>query len=403
MRRWREYTWVPWVVAAALVLLVLSTVITLYLNYRTESRIDDLLNGRINLNRAQIDAQGHTLADLERQVNSQAQAIALLQARSGGPQGLVGPQGPPGPAGPRGATGPTGARGNGGANGQNGQNGVGSCLVGSCAPSPGSVGLGTASTFAVLGGSTVTSAGATLISGDLGVSPGTAVTGTPVVINGSIHHNDALAQQAKIGLALAYDDAHRRAAVGRSVMEIGGQTFAPGVYSSPSSIGLTGVATLDGGGDGNAVFVFQAGSTLISGANSAVRLANGTRSANVFWQVGSSATLGAGTIFAGSLLANTSVTVGAAVSVDGRMLARNGAVTLDDDVITRPSDVVLPAAAPQPQTAAQPVIPPAAASASGGRMQAVPAAGVSDATLGIGVVLFVGGLALAAAATWRHW
>ena len=119
--------------------------------------------------------------------------------------------------------------------------------------------------------------------------------------------------------------------------DIGGRTLPPGVYRSASSIGLTGALTLDGHGDPIAVFVFQAGSTLTTASASQVMLVNGARSCNVFWQVGSSATLGTASTFRGNILALTSITVTTGVTIDGRVLARNGAVTLDSDTITRSS------------------------------------------------------------------
>ena len=147
----------------------------------------------------------------------------------------------------------------------------------------------------------------------------------------------AIAQQAKADLVTAYDAAAAKAPGETIASDLGGRTLAPGVYRSASSIGLTGTLTLDGHGDPNAVFVFQAGSTLTTASASQVLLANGARSCNVFWQVGSSATLGTGSTFRGSILALTSVTVTTGVTIDGRVLARNGAVTLDSDTIARSS------------------------------------------------------------------
>ncbi|WP_405177566.1 ice-binding family protein [Nocardia sp. NBC_01377] len=200
------------------------------------------------------------------------------------------------------------------------------------------VNVGTASTFAVLGAATVTNGGATAITGDLGVSPGTAVTGFPpgTVTSGTIHAGDATAAQAHTDLQTAYLDAVGRIPTGFVLTDLGGQTLTSGVYKAVAGIGLTGTVTLDGQGDPSAVFIFQAGTTLITGANSAVNLVNGATAANVFWQVGSSATLGADTDLAGTVLAFTSVTVSAGTTADGRILALNGAVTLDTNTITRP-------------------------------------------------------------------
>ncbi|MFJ6197391.1 ice-binding family protein [Micromonospora sp. NPDC092111] len=196
--------------------------------------------------------------------------------------------------------------------------------------------LGTAADFAVLAGTTVTNTGLTTINGDLGVSPGTAVTGFPPgQMNGVIHSNDSAAVQAQSDLVVAYNDAVGRTATDAVGTELGGTTLTAGVYNSASgTFGITGTLTLDGQGDPNAVFIFKAASTLITAAASTVNLINGVQSCNVFWQVGSSATLGANSTLRGDLLALTSITVGAGLEVDGRTLAINGAVTLDTDTIT---------------------------------------------------------------------
>jgi hypothetical protein len=134
--------------------------------------------------------------------------------------------------------------------------------------------------------------------------------------------------------------------------DLAGQTLAPGVYNSASSIGLSGALTLNGDGNPNAIFVFQAGSTLTTGSASQINLINGAQSCNVFWQVGSSATLGTGSTFRGTIIALTSITVTTGVTVDGRVLARNGAVTLDTDTITRPTCAAVAATTAATTTAA---------------------------------------------------
>jgi Ice-binding-like len=202
------------------------------------------------------------------------------------------------------------------------------------------VGLGTAGSFAVLAGTTVTNTGPSIVSGNLGVSPGTAVTGFPpgIVSNGTIHSADGVADGAQSDLTTAYNDAAGRSPTANVPAFIGaGQTLAPGVYKASSSLDVGGSLTLDGGGDPNAVFIFQAPSTLITDSASSVILTNGAQACNVFWQVGSSATLGTGSSFTGSVLALTSISVNTGDTVDGRALARNGAVTLDDDTITSPT------------------------------------------------------------------
>ncbi|WP_440098603.1 ice-binding family protein [Streptosporangium sp. H16] len=201
------------------------------------------------------------------------------------------------------------------------------------------MGLGTAGAFAVLAGSTVTNTGATVVTGDLGLSPGTAVTGFPPgTVNGAIHAADAVAAQAKVDLVAAYDDAASRTPAATVGTELGGTTVTPGVYTSAAgTFGITGTLTLDAQGDSGAVFVFQAASTLITASASTVVLTGGAQARNVFWQVGSSATLGTGSSLAGNVLALTSITVTTGVSVNGRVLARDGAVTLDTNTITKPA------------------------------------------------------------------
>jgi hypothetical protein len=197
------------------------------------------------------------------------------------------------------------------------------------------VSLGTADSFAVLAGSGITNTGPTTINGDLGTYPTTTITGAgTLTVTGTNHGGDAVTQGAKTDLVTAYNNAAAEGPTSPIVADLGGQSLTPGVYNSASSIGLTGALTLDGSGDPNAVFVFQAGSTLTTASASQVNLINGAQSCNVFWQVGSSATLGTDSSFLGTILALTSITVTTDVTVDGRVLASNGAVTLDTDTIT---------------------------------------------------------------------
>jgi hypothetical protein len=198
------------------------------------------------------------------------------------------------------------------------------------------VNLGTADSFAVLAGQSVTNTGGTTITGDLGVSPGNAVTGFPPgTVIGAIHAGDAVALQAQSDLTTAYNNAAGQAADATIAGDLGGLTLGPGVYRASSSIGLTGTLTLDAHGDPNAVFIFQIGSTLTTASASRVLLVNGAQPCNVFWQVGSSATIGTTSTFVGNILALTSITVTTGATIDGRALARNGSVTLDSNVITR--------------------------------------------------------------------
>jgi hypothetical protein len=197
------------------------------------------------------------------------------------------------------------------------------------------VGLGTADSFAVLAGSTVTNTGPSTINGNLGVSPGTAVTGFPPgTVHGTIHAADAVAGQAQTDLTTAYNDAAARTPAATVSGDLGGRTLTVGVYKSASSLGLTGALTLDAQGNPNAVFIFQAGSTLTTASGSHVNLINGAQPCNVFWQIGSSATLGTSSVLSGNILALTSISIDNGVTVLGRALARNGAVTLINDTIT---------------------------------------------------------------------
>jgi serine protease AprX len=197
------------------------------------------------------------------------------------------------------------------------------------------LGLGTAESFAILAGTTVTNTGPSTINGNLGLSPGTAVTGFgPGRVTGTAYAADAIALKAQSDLTTAYDDAAARTPAVPAPADLGGLTLTPGVYRNASSLGLTGALTLDAQGDPNAVFVLQAGSTLTTGSASQVRLVNGAQACNVFWKVGSSATLGTGTVLAGNILALTSISINDGVTLQGRALARNGAVTLINDAIT---------------------------------------------------------------------
>jgi Ice-binding-like/Bacterial Ig domain len=200
-----------------------------------------------------------------------------------------------------------------------------------------SVPLGTADSFAVLADSTVTNTGPSVISGDLGVSPGTSVTGFPpgTVTAGTIHAADNVALQAEGALATAYNDAAGRSSTAAISADLAGRTLTPGVYTSATSLGLSGDLTLDAQGDPNAVFVFQAGSTLTVGSGSHVLLIRGAQACNVFWQVGSSAAIGSGSAFAGNILALTSISLTTGATLNGRALARNGAVTLDTNTIIK--------------------------------------------------------------------
>ena len=202
------------------------------------------------------------------------------------------------------------------------------------------VDLGTTSTFAILAGTTITNVGSTVINGsaggDIGVSTGSSITGFPPgTFSGTQHLNDAVAIQAQTDLVAAYDDAAGRTPVTRISTELGGKTLKPGVYDSASgTFHITGTLTLDAEGDPNAVFVFKTVSTLITASGSRVNLLNGARYCRIFWKVGSSATLGTTSRFVGHIFALTSITVNTGATVQGQLLARNGAVTLHANTIT---------------------------------------------------------------------
>ena len=198
------------------------------------------------------------------------------------------------------------------------------------------VGLGTAGSFSVLGGSAVTNTGSSVISGDVGVAPGTSVIGFPPgIVLGAIHANDAVALQAQNDLTTAYNTvAGLPCTTDLTGQDLGGMTLTAGVYCFSTSAQLTGTVTLNAQGNPDAAFIFQVGSTLTTASLSSVSFTNGAQPCNVFWQVGSSATIGTGTAFAGNILALTSITMTTGATLEGRALARNGAVTLDTNVIS---------------------------------------------------------------------
>lgn len=202
--------------------------------------------------------------------------------------------------------------------------------------------LATAANYSVLGASTVTNTGNSVLNRSLGLSPGTSVTGFPpgqVVPPAVIDIANGAALQAQTDLTAAYVNAAGRSLNASTTAELGGITLVGGVYAGPSKapLTLTGTLTLDGAGDPNSVFIFQTDSTLITASGSTVALINGAQECNVFWQVGSSATLGTNSVFVGNILALTSITVTTGVTIRGRALARNGAVTLDTDTFTVPT------------------------------------------------------------------
>lgn len=192
--------------------------------------------------------------------------------------------------------------------------------------------------FGVLAGTTITNTGATVIDGDLGLSPGTSVTGFPPgTVTGAQHVTDTDAAIAQVALTAQY--LYLAGLPGTVIpAELGATTVTPGTWTSAAPFQIsTGDLTLDAQGDPNAVFVFQSASTLVTSNNLDVVLLNGAQAKNIYWQVGSSATLGNSSVFQGTIVALTSITVGASAIVNGRVLARNGAVTFDDNAVNVPS------------------------------------------------------------------
>jgi ice-binding like protein len=216
------------------------------------------------------------------------------------------------------------------------------------AAGPTTVGLGTAGSFAVLAGTpAITNTGATTVTGDVGIHPAAAVTGFPPgIVNGTIHAADAIALQAKSDLVNAYVDAAGRPATATHAT-LGGLTLPGGTYNSGgATLGLTGTLTLDGQSVPSSVWIFQATSDLVTASASSVTFINGAQPCNVFWQVTSSATLGSGSFFAGTILALTDITMASGVTLSGRALARDGAVTLINDTLVTSSCASAQAALP---------------------------------------------------------
>ena len=224
-------------------------------------------------------------------------------------------------------------------------------MTSSSAHSATTIDLGDADSFAILAGSTITNTGTTTVLGDIGLHPGTVFTGSgpgadSVTVTGTVHLTDAIALNAKNSLTTAYSAAAAAPSDATVTADLGGQTLLPGVYTSASSLGLTGNLTLDGAGDPNAVFIFQAGSTLTTASASSITLIGEATACNVFWQVGSSATLGTSSTFVGTVMALASITAQTSATIEGRLLASTAAVTLDTNTITKPVCEVTPTETP---------------------------------------------------------
>ncbi len=250
--------------------------------------------------------------------------------------------------------------------------------------------MGTAANYSVLAGQTVTNTGPSVLHGSLGLSPGSSITGFAepggpgtVVAPAVIDRTNGAAAQAKLDLTAAYVNAEGRPTATLEPSDLGGLSLTEGLYSTDAkgSLGLTGTLTLNGGPD--AVFIFQTDSTLTTASASTVSLVGGVTACNVFWQVGSSATLGSGSSFVGNILALTSVTVNSGVTVEGQALARNGSVTLNNDVFTRPScAAALPAVT---TTTTTPAPASTTTTIASGVTTVPPGSGATTTTLGLTV------------------
>jgi LPXTG-motif cell wall-anchored protein len=254
------------------------------------------------------------------------------------------------------------------------------------------INLATAANYSVIGGQTVTNTGPSVLGQGLALSPGTATPGFPPgIVLGAMDVNSAVSLQAQSDLTAAYVDAAARPVeFTQTNPDLVGVTLAPGVYaaSAKGPLSLSGQLVLDGQGNPNAVFIFQTDSTLITGSGSSIALINGASECNIFWQVGSSATLATGSVFVGNILALTSVSVQTGVLVHGRALARNGAVTLDTDTFVAPdcapsTETTAPATTTTTTAGSATTIPGSATTASPGATVAptVPGFGDTDITL----------------------
>jgi len=267
-----------------------------------------------------------------------------------------------------------------------------------------------AANYSVIAYATVTNTGPSVLNNSVGLSPGTDVVGFPpgiVTPPAIIDATTPTAAQAKLDLTAAYVDAAGRPLNATVTSDLTGLTLVGGVYAGPSKspLSLAGTLVLDGEGNPNSVFIFQTDSTLITGSASTVSLINGAQECNVFWQVGSSATLGTGSVFAGNILALTSIAVTTGVTVHGRALAQNGEVTLDNDVFTSPTcDLTTPVTTTTavgggttaPADTTPPTSPPGTAPPGTGPTGTIPRTGSQSGTT---LLLAAAALALGAAAT----
>lgn len=204
-------------------------------------------------------------------------------------------------------------------------------LLGGQSPAPPS--LGAADSFAILAGTSVTSTGSTVVTGNLGVSPGNTISGSITVKVGAAYRDDSVARQAQRDATSAYNNLANRACTATLTTDLGGLTLGPGVYCFSSTAQLTGTLILDAANDPNAFWIFKIGTTLTTAANSSVRVINNGYENNIFWQIGDSITLNAGTAFLGNVLAHKDIALGSAASISGRLLAQ-GSVSLNGNNVS---------------------------------------------------------------------
>ncbi|GAA4657579.1 ice-binding family protein [Arthrobacter cryoconiti] len=215
--------------------------------------------------------------------------------------------------------------------------------AGAGGPHTSPVALGSAGSYLVLGGGGITSTGTTSVGGDIGVGPGSAIVGFPPgIVAGTTHTGDAAATQAQTDSLTAYNDAAARTPTAPNFAgDQNGKTLTPGVYHTAAAFALTGTLTLDAGGDPNAVFIFQVDAALNTAAASTIQLTNGAQANNVFWQVLGAAGTGASSTFAGTILAQGAITLGANTNITGRALTHTSAITLTTNTLTNPAAPVV--------------------------------------------------------------
>jgi adhesin HecA-like repeat protein len=197
--------------------------------------------------------------------------------------------------------------------------------------------LNSAAGFAVLAGTEITNTGSTTICGKMGIYPDTTVTGSVVYTCSGGLITNSTAQTGQSDLTTAYNNAAARPNGAAISGDLGGLTIYPGLYNTAGTIGITGDLTLDAQGNTNAIFIFQIGSSLTTASSGNIILANGATAANIFWQVGSSCSIGANSAFIGTILAYTSISFGSGATLSGRALCENGEVSLIGDTITNPT------------------------------------------------------------------